>query len=608
MPDIIKLLPDSIANQIAAGEVIQRPASVVKELMENALDAGADHIQVIVKDAGKTLIQVVDNGMGMSETDARMSFERHATSKIRRADDLFAIRSMGFRGEALASIAAIAQVELRTKQANTALGTRIVIDGSAVIAQEPCQTADGTSLSVKNLFFNVPARRKFLKSDPAEFKHILDEFSRIALGQPEIAFSLFHNDNDVVTLQKSNERQRIINLFGKKYTDQLVPVSEQTDYVEIRGFVGKPESAKKSRGDQYLFVNRRFIRSPYLHHAVRIAYEEMIPEDAHPMYVIYLEVDPARIDINVHPTKQEIKFEDERLIYNYLRVSIRHALGKYSVTPSLDFEQLASFNVTSDGERVSQTERSATGRIAGGSAENLQNWQSLYEGLSQSQTVVRPQEAFLPDSDDSVNSAPLETLQIHSTFVVAQTKSGMLIVDQQAAHQRILYERYLSMMQQSAADTQKTLFPETIELSPVESKVFSAILPDVNSMGFDVQEFGGNSFVVHGVPVLLADQNPSEVLHRLIAEYIEDPSPLTPAEDDQELGDSNRDLIRVRQRVARAMCLSSSVRQGTRMAPAERVHLIENLFACENPYTSPSGRRCFVILSVEELFSRLSKT
>ena len=592
MPDIIKLLPDSIANKIAAGEVIQRPASVVKELMENALDAGADSIQVIVKDAGRTLIQIVDNGMGMSETDARMSFERHATSKIRNADDLYAIRSMGFRGEALASMAAVAQIELRTKQTADIMGTRILIDGSTLIKHEPFQTMQGTSLSVKNLFFNVPARRKFLKSDAAEFKHLMDEFSRIALAQPEIAFSLYHNDSEVVILQKSNTRQRIVNLLGRKYNEQLVPVSEQTNYVEISGFVGKPESAKKSRGDQFLFVNRRYIRSAYLHHAVRAAYEEMIPEEAHPMYVLYLEVDPARIDINVHPTKQEIKFEDERLIYNYLRVSVRHALGKYSVTPSLDFEQGSAFSGISGGEGTAPMERPAAGRIKTHDDDNLRNWQLLYEGLSLSPLHASSPAALLPDNGETAVTSPLETLQIHGTFIVAQIKTGMLVVDQQAAHQRILYERYLSAMQTGSGGTQKSLFPETMELSSVESRVLSDILPEVNKMGFDIQEFGGNSFVIHGAPALLQDQNPSEVLNPLIAEYIEDVG----------VG------MGLQERVARAMCLSSAVHQGVRMTLEERLHLIENLFTCENPYTSPSGRRCFVSLPIEELFSRLSKT
>jgi DNA mismatch repair protein MutL len=594
MPDIIKLLPDSIANQIAAGEVIQRPASVIKELMENALDAGADQITVIVKDAGKTLLQVVDNGMGMSETDARMSFERHATSKIRSADDLFAIRTMGFRGEALASIASVSQVELKTRQADQQVGTRLVIDGSLVNTQEPCQTAPGTIVSVRNLFFNVPARRKFLKSDPVEFRHIMDEFSRVALAHPEIGFSLHHNDNEVYTLPKSNLRQRLVNFLGKKYNELLVPVSEETTYVGIGGFVGKPEAARKARGDQFVFVNRRFIRSPYLHHAIRGAYEEMIPEDGHPLYMLYLEVDPARIDVNVHPTKQEIKFEDERLIYNYLRVAVRHALGKYSVTPSLDFEQSQAFNPVPGSGSISQTPGvSSSVGMPSRDKENLPHWEKLFEGLAQPVTAGAEAKALIEEGGDQAHKQiAVETLQIHGSFIVTQTKSGMLMIDQKSAHQRILYERYLSQMKDTSGGTQKLLFPETIELSTADAQTLQGILDEVNRMGFDVQEFGGTSFVIHGVPALMDDQNPGEVVQHVISKFIA----------------SMEDGLGLRERVAKAMAESSALPSGSLIGHNERVHLIESLFSCENPYTSPAGKRCFVIMSVDELQSRIFKT
>lgn len=590
MPDIIKLLPDSIANQIAAGEVIQRPASVVKELMENALDAGADTIQVIVKDAGKTLVQIVDNGSGMSGTDARMSFERHATSKIRSAGDLFAIRSMGFRGEALASIAAVAQVELRTRQADDTLGTRIVIEGSAVITQEACQAQPGTSLWIKNLFFNVPARRKFLKSDPVEFRHLLEEFSRIALAHPEIAFSLHHNDSEVAILPKSNLRQRIVNLLGKKYNELLVPVSEETNYVGISGFAGKPESAKRTRGEQYLYVNHRFIKSPYLHHAVRSAFEEMIPDDAHPMYVLFLEVDPARIDINVHPTKQEIKFEDERLIYNYLRVSIRHALGKYSVMPVLDFEQEVAFVGTAPGPApagVSPLHPSAP--QAQRDAENLRSWQTLYEGLSQ-QASSHSDTALLPDtSADDVHVSP-ETLQIHGTYIVAQTRSGLLVIDQQVAHQRVLYERYLGVLSARNGAVQKLLFPETFELTAVEAAALTTMMDDVRAIGFEIEAFGGQSFILHGIPAQLQDQRATEVVHRMLDTYMHDTG--------KGAG--------MHEKIARAMSMSAAITPGTRMNAEERQTLIDTLFACENPYTGPSGHKCFVILELNDLQRRLA--
>ena len=398
MADIIQLLPDSIANQIAAGEVVQRPASVVKELLENAIDAGSTNIKLIIKDAGKSLIQVIDDGCGMSETDARMSFSRHATSKIRKAEDLFAIRTMGFRGEALASIAAIAQVELRSRRQADELGTRIVVEGSEVKAQEACQCAAGTSFSVKNLFYNVPARRNFLKSNTVEMRHILDEFQRVAIANPDIFFSLHHNNSELFHLSPGNLRQRIVAVFGNSWNKKLVPVNEETDIIKIQGYVGKPEFAKKTRGEQLFFVNQRFIKSGYLNHAIMGAYEDLLAKDTYPLYVIFLEIDPARIDINVHPTKQEIKFEDERLVYNYLKVAIRHALGQYSITPTLDFDQEINFSnytpkqapkptvETSSREEsrpstpsgpVSKTDRFSNG------SNNLQNWEKLYEGLEQ---------------------------------------------------------------------------------------------------------------------------------------------------------------------------------------------------------------------------------
>ncbi|MFT6320836.1 MAG: DNA mismatch repair protein MutL, partial [Granulosicoccus sp.] len=339
MADVIQLLPDSIANQIAAGEVIQRPASVVKELMENSIDAGSTQIKLIIKDAGKTLIQVIDNGCGMSETDARMSFERHATSKIREAKDLFAIKTMGFRGEAMASIAAIAQVEMKTRKHNEDVGVRLMMEGSEIKSQEPCQCNAGTSISIKNLFYNVPARRNFLKTTTVEMRHIIDEFQRVALANPDIFFSLHHNGTEVFHLPESNLRQRIVNIFGQHSNKKLVPVLEETEALSLEGFVGKPEFAKKTRGEQFFFVNRRFIKSGYLNHALMGAYEDVLAKDTYPLYVIFIEIDPARIDINVHPTKQEIKFDDERLVYNYLKVSVRHALGQYSITPTLDFDQ-----------------------------------------------------------------------------------------------------------------------------------------------------------------------------------------------------------------------------------------------------------------------------
>ena len=529
MADIIQLLPDAIANQIAAGEVIQRPASVVKELLENAIDAGSTDIKLIIKDSGKSLIQVIDNGCGMSETDARMSFERHATSKIRKAKDLFSIRTMGFRGEAMASIAAIAHVELRTRRHADELGTRLVIEGSEVKTQEACQCAAGTSISVKNLFYNVPARRNFLKSNTVEMRHILDEFQRVAIANPDIFFSLHHNNTEVFHLPDGKLRQRVVGVFGNSWNKKLVPVDEETDILKIRGFVGKPEFAKKTRGEQLLFVNNRFIKSGYLNHAILNAYEDLLPKDTYPIYTIFIDIDPANIDINVHPTKQEIKFDDERLVYNYLKVAIRHALGQYSITPTLDFDQDPNFSKyvptnknVSQGQETKPSNGNVKSDFAGVSktnspleSNNLKNWEKLYEGLDsfdqpQEETsdqgkafTIESQWSANPVTDDPTSGFANEKkrpYQIHNTYVVSHIKSGFLLIDQQAAHERILYERYLSFLKDQQPLTQKQLFPKTINLSPIDSQVLLKIIPEINLLGFDIQEFGNESFVIHGIP------------------------------------------------------------------------------------------------------------
>ena len=584
MSDIIQLLPDAIANQIAAGEVIQRPSSVVKELVENALDAGSKDIKVIIKDAGKTLIQVVDDGKGMSETDARMSLERHATSKLRTADDLFAIKSMGFRGEALASIAAISQLDMKTRLAADDYGTRISTHGSEVKVQEPAQCPVGTSIEVKNLFFNVPARRKFLKSDPVEFRHISDEFGRLALAHPEVAFSLHHNNSEVYLLPKGNLRQRVVGVIGKKYNDKLVPVSEETNYVAISGFVGKPEAARKKRGDQYLFVNQRFIKSPYLNHAISAGFEQIIAPENYPLYVLFLEIDPARIDVNVHPTKQQIKFEDERLIYNYLRVSIRHALGKYSVTPSLDFDQEPIFNQGARIESKSRFEQS-----------NVEHWDKLFEGLqsgqaaSQDETVVLQSKVFDEQQVEEVRSNV--PFQLHNSLLISQIKSGAVVVDQQAAHERILYEKYLEIHRNAVPAVQKALFPLTLDLNPAESETFKELLTIVNSIGFEVEDFGHNTFIIHGTPAELDSAQSTSVLQEVLARFT----------NDLDTG------MEKSERVAKALSLSTAIRRGTYLPPDERQTMIDVLFACENPYTSPSGRKCFIVLELDELLKRFNK-
>ncbi len=620
MADIIQLLPDAIANQIAAGEVIQRPASVVKELLENAIDAGATSVKLIVKDAGKTLIQVIDNGCGMSPTDARMSFERHATSKIKESKDLFHIRTMGFRGEAMASIAAIAQVEMRTRRQADELGCRIVIEGSEVKSQESCQCTPGTNLSIKNLFYNVPARRNFLKSTSVEMRHILDEFQRVAIAHCDIFFSLHHNGNEVFHLPVGNLRQRLVAIFGNNCNKKLVPVAEETDALKLEGYVGKPEFAKKTRGEQLLFVNQRFIKSNYLNHAIMSAYEEILNKDTYPLYVIFLEIDPARIDINVHPTKQEIKFEDEKLVYNYLKVAVRHALGQYSITPTLDFEQEVSFTKNLTTAKASNPRPEAKLGSVGGSASprkpnkdklessNLRNWQEIYKGLDDfeeqgsSSGISEESEVTTIESEWSDSSAlddPTNTFskqqkpayQIHNSYIVSQIKSGYMLIDQQSAHERILYERYLAVLTNKENYTQKQLFPKTIELTPAEATLMGDILPEINQLGFDVQDFGNNSFVIHGIPAdLTGKKNEQQLIEQLLEQY-----------------KANLELkLDLKENLARAMARSSSIKRGQALIPAEMQELTDQLFACSVPYKNPTGRHCFITFELEELEKRFN--
>ena len=531
--------------------MIQRPASLVKELLENAIDAGSTQIKLIIKDAGKTLVQIIDNGCGMSETDARMSFERHATSKIKKSADLFAIHTMGFRGEALASIAAVAQVELKTRRQADELGTKIVIEASAVQTQEACQCTAGTSISIKNLFFNVPARRKFLKSNTVEMRHIIDEFQRIAIAHPDIFFSLHHNNTEIFHLPIGNLRQRLVNIWGNTTNKKLVPITEETDILKLYGFIGKPEFAKKTRGEQLFFVNKRFIKSGYLHHAVVAAYEDLLPKDSHPLYAIFIEMDTTKIDINVHPTKQEIKFDDERLVYNYLKVTIRHALGQHSIIPSLDFDQEMSFSQLpsfsksqerNQQQHISNNNKEGTNAGTGGyakqdnqlDASNLKNWRKLYDGIELFDEKDNDPDApdgsitiesnwstpELDDSQKSFSSTQTMPYQLHSRYIVSPLKSGFVLIDQQAAHQRILYEQYLVLLEKNETVTQKQLFPKNITIPAVDVPILKDILPNINQLGFDIQEFGQDAFVVHGVP---ADwQGPMDeqmVIEQLIEQY-----------------------------------------------------------------------------------------
>jgi DNA mismatch repair protein MutL len=615
--DIIRLLPDNIANQIAAGEVIQRPASAVKELMENSIDSGATHIKLICKVAGKTLIQVIDNGCGMSETDARMSFEKHATSKIRTAEDLFNIRTMGFRGEALASIAAIAQVELKTRQIGEQLGTCIEIEGMKVTKQEPCQTPEGTSIAIKNLFFNVPARRNFLKSDSVELKNIIDEFQRIALAHPKIGFQLYNNDYEMYHLKPGNLKQRIVAVFGDNYAEKIVPVEEKSYALHVYGFVGKPEFSKKTRGEQFIFVNNRFIKSAYLNHAVSMAFEQMMPKDQFPFFVLFLDIDPTKIDINVHPAKHEIKFEDERLVYTFVNLGVKHSLGAYSVSPTLDFNQEAHLNqggafdqqprtwleITQHAVQHKEAKKFAPPSnfqpLSGREENNLKNWERAFDTVGKQpasgkleehapewpQPKVESEEH--PETELIKEAVPPH--QIQRRFIVSQIKSGFILIDQQAAHERIMFERYLKLIEKNRNESQRQLFPQSFELNAGDAQILLDILPEINNLGFDIQEFGRNSFVIHGFPADIVQGDEKKMVEELIEQY--------------KMNSSVTRLSK-RETLAKSLAYSSAIKTGKVLSVEEMKTLIDELFACQNPYTAPNGRFTFITINNDELEKR----
>ncbi len=612
MADIIQLLPDHVANQIAAGEVVQRPASVVKELLENAIDAGATTIKLILKDAGKTLVQVMDDGIGMSATDARLSFERHATSKIRTAEDLFGLHTKGFRGEALASIAAIAHVELKTKQDTDELGTHIIIEGSQVASQEVAVVPNGTSILVKNLFFNIPARRNFLKSNTVEFRHIIDEFHRVALAHPDIAFSMFHNGSEVFRLGTSNMRQRIVNIFGPKTNERLVPVEETTEIVAISGFVGKPEFSKKSKAEQFFFVNGRFIKSPYLNHAVKSAFEGLLKDGNNPTYFINLKVDPKSIDINIHPTKTEIKFDDEHSLYAILRASIKHSLGQFSIAPVLDFERdgnldtpyeyrykngsLPHIEVDRTFNPFAEQPKNTSKQATVFKSKNANNWESLYVGLESKGTD--PEADFgqmVFESEQSSESlfdkqptmdAIHKTYQLHNKYIVSTVRSGMLLIDQNRAHQRILYESFLERMTLRKTVSQQLLFPLQLHFTNTEIAVLKSLREDLETSGFVFSDFGTESLDVVGVPMDVSESEVQLIFAQLISDV------------EQEIPDSHfsaTDLL------AKSMARSLSIKTGQTLNNEEQEHLVNSLFACKEPSVSPNNKPTFTTLALEEL-------
>jgi DNA mismatch repair protein MutL len=608
LSDIIQLLPDNIANQIAAGEVIQRPSSAVKELLENAVDAGATEIQLIVKDAGKALIQVIDNGKGMSETDARMSFERHATSKIKKIDDLFHIKTMGFRGEALASIAAVAQVELKTKTATNNTGTYIEVENSLVTKQEPIAWGQGTSIAMKNLFFNVPARRNFLKSNNTELRQIIDEFIRVSMAFPGIFFSLSSNGQQIFHLEQGTLKQRIVQILGTSYASKLVSIQEQSDYMNIYGFVGKPETAKKTRGDQYFFVNNRFIKSAYLNHALVNAFDGMIGKDSFPMYALFIDVDPSQVDINVHPTKQEIKFEDEKIIYAFVQSAVKHALAQFSITPTLDFELDASIQqldaVSKPFTEQVKSNASASSLYSTFTKKNqahfidnkseLKNWKSFYEPIANNKPVESA--PVVNNNNPAVFFTPANSFQhiqqLHSTFIIAQNDSGILMLHQQNAHERILYERFINAVDGKPIATQQSLFPSTIELSSTDAVVLTELMPDLHYLGYHVEPFGNNTFVIQGAPADVFQGNEKVAIEKMLEQFKNFSTDLKYSK---------------REKLFRSLAWQQAIKAGTSLTQKEMAGLLEDLFNCNTPNITPNGKPTYMEYKkneLEKLFGR----
>lgn len=612
MQNIITLLPESVANQIAAGEVVQRPSSIVKELLENAIDAKATFIKLIVKDAGKTLVQVIDNGLGMNPVDARMAFERHATSKIKKAEDLFQIHTKGFRGEALASIAAVAQVELKTKRSEDSVGQLIEIEGSKFIKQEECQAQTGSSFSVKNLFFNIPARRNFLKDDNVELKHIIDEFERVCLPHNTIHFQLYSNGNEIYNLPPTSLIERISGLFSRTLQGKLLQINEITDVVKISGYIGKPDSAKKRRGDQYFFINDRFIKSPYLHHSIAEAYRELISNDSHPAYYLFLEVNPEFIDINIHPTKTEIKFQDEKIIYAILHSAVKRALGKANLAPSLDFNSEMSFeidytksvsqptiNVNRDynpfNNSSSQPSNSTSGyKVVPESAlqkNNKQNWESLYQNYNQTDYKKELENLQLEKQAEQTNiehqTFTHKGFQLYNKYIISAHESGLLVIDQQRAHERILYEHYVSSKERNvAAASQQVLFPVTIELTPNDFVLLETLMPHFKILGFEIEHFGKNTIIVQGTPAELGEFNTQEMVEGILETY------------KLNTFDTKIDIF---DNMCKSMAKNAGIKYGKPLNEQEIILMLENLFSCENPMYSPNGKVVIMEMSKLEL-------
>jgi DNA mismatch repair protein MutL len=596
MPDIIQLLPDHVANQIAAGEVVQRPASVVKELLENSIDASSTSIQLIIRDAGKTLIQVIDNGNGMSTLDAKLSFERHATSKIRVAEDLFKLHTKGFRGEAMASIAAISHVEMKTKQNSQEIGTHIKIEGSKITYQEMTATSVGTNIAVKNLFYNIPARRNFLKSDTIETRHIIDEFQRVSLTHPEIAFSLYHNDNEVYLLKASNLRQRIVAIFGAKMNEKLVPVSEDTEMISIEGFITKPVFSKKKRGEQFFFVNDRYVKSPYLNHAVIAAFEGLLEHGSHPSYFLYLTVPSKSIDINIHPTKTEVKFDDEKAVYAILRATVKHSLGQYNVAPILDFNRDATldtpYNFTKQQSKPSSpkitvdpsfnpfsNDDSTQNKSSYQHVKENSNWESLYVSTNEGEL----QEKLFNQEDSHPSN---KTIQIQRKYLLSSIKSGVVLIHQSLAHQRVLYEEFLNSSSQEEVHSQQLLFPITISFSSTEIEMIYTLKSELENVGFCFDEFTKESITIKGTPMSISESKISKVLEELLENI------------NSDIPDINFKPLEI---MASTFAKSIAIKTGHVLSQKDQENLVNSLFSCKEPGISPSGKAIFKTLTLQEI-------
>jgi DNA mismatch repair protein MutL len=612
MTDIIKLLPDFVANQIAAGEVIQRPASAVKELLENAIDAGATKIDIILKDAGKTLIQIIDNGCGMSETDARMSFERHATSKINKAEDLFAIRTMGFRGEALASIAAIAQVEMKSRRHEAEFGTLIKVEGSTFISQEICNCDPGTSFAIKNIFFNVPARRNFLKAPPAEMRHILDEFHRVSLIHPEIGFVLIHNEKELFHLYAGSLKQRIVALFGNLYNERLLPVQQKAENLSVEGFIGKAEFARKTRGEQYFFVNKRFIKHHYLHHAVENAFQELLPRDSFPTYFLHINIDPSEIDINIHPTKTEVNFQDTKLVYAIIHAAVKKSLGQHKLSPQIDFEstsdhgidfgdisrkgrafQPPSISVNPDYNPFSNPSPHIQQWNPPSQAPKVQteNWRIFHENVDFDTFKKEvPPSGNLEIKDIQTNQARF--LQVQTSFILTSVKSGLMLIDQHLAHWRILFEKYLKQLENKKFGSQQELFPQTIHLNALDADLLTELQKDFQTLGFNIEPLGVKTFVVNGSPEGFGDRNATEMIEHVLEMYKTNSSDLQ---------------IGKKQNLARSLAANMAIRYGQQLSEQEMSSLVDQLFACQIADVAPDGKKILNVLTTNDLFTLIKK-